>query len=200
MIFLDTLFICKKIFHSKKKEVFLYEKKIGLFLCFSILLTGCQGFETTPSSITLPAKETEVHTVMQRNVERMAEEKHVPAVLSDDFCERYLDMDNMKVLEQRTIDGIAATQSKADMTEQEIQLWNQIIRNKQFTQYTSEDIQAKESELTGILDELAKEHQVSLDEYLHSYGMTQDDMEHFVEKQAGKYGISLDPDLEKGRN
>lgn len=40
-------------------------KKIGLFLCFSILLTGCQGFETTPSSITLPAKETEVHTVMQ---------------------------------------------------------------------------------------------------------------------------------------
>ncbi|MFR3808611.1 MAG: hypothetical protein ACLTX3_06595 [Lachnospiraceae bacterium] len=38
----------------------------------------------------------------------MAEEKHVPAVLSDDFCERYLDMDNMKVLEQRTIDGIAA--------------------------------------------------------------------------------------------
>ena len=30
--------------------------------------------------------------------------------------------------------------------------------------------------------------------------MTQDDMEHFVEKQAGKYGISLDPDLEKGRN
>lgn len=27
-------------------------KKIGLFLCFSILLTGCQGFETTPSSIT----------------------------------------------------------------------------------------------------------------------------------------------------
>ncbi|MFR3808612.1 MAG: hypothetical protein ACLTX3_06600 [Lachnospiraceae bacterium] len=86
------------------------------------------------------------------------------------------------------------------MTEQEIQLWNQIIRNKQFTQYTSEDIQAKESELTGILDELAKEHQVSLDEYLHSYGMTQDDMEHFVEKQAGKYGISLDPDLEKGRN
>ena len=105
-------------------------KKIGLFLCFSILLTGCQGFETTPNSITLPAKETEVHTVMQRNVERMAEEKHVPAVLSDDFCERYLDMDNMKVLEQRTIDGIAATQSKADMTEQEIQLWNQIIRNK----------------------------------------------------------------------
>lgn len=175
-------------------------KKIGLFLCFSILLTGCQGFETTPSSITLPAKETEVHTVMQRNVERMAEEKHVPAVLSDDFCERYLDMDNMKVLEQRTIDGIAATQSKADMTEQEIQLWNQIIRNKQFTQYTSEDIQAKESELTGILDELAKEHQVSLDEYLHSYGITQDDMEHFVEKQAGKYGISLDPDSEKGRN
>lgn len=174
-------------------------KKIGLFLCFSILLTGCQGFETTPSSITLPAKETEVHTVMQRNVERMAEEKHVPAVLSDDFCERYLDMNNMKVLEQRTIDGIAATQSKADMTEQEIQLWNQIIRNKQFTQYTSEDIQAKESELTWILDELAKEHQVSLDEYLHSYGMTQDDMEHFVEKQAGKYGISLDPDSKKGR-
>lgn len=106
----------------------------------------------------------------------------------------------MKVLEQRTIDGIAATQSKADMTEQEIQLWNQIIRNKQFTQYTSEDIQAKESELTGILDELAKEHQVSLGEYLNSYGMTQDDMEHFVEKQAGKYGISLDPDSEKGRN
>lgn len=33
--------------------------------------------------------------------------------------------------------------------------------------------------MTGILDELAKEHQVSLDEYLHSYGMTQDDMEHF---------------------
>ena len=167
---------------------------------FQYPLNWLSGIRNYTVSITLPAKETEVHTVMQRNVERMAEEKHVPAVLSDDFCERYLDMNNMKVLEQRTIDGIAATQSKADMTEQEIQLWNQIIRNKQFTQYTLEDIQAKESELTGILDELAKEHQVSLDEYLHSYGMTQDDMEHFVEKQAGKYGISLDPDLEKGRN
>lgn len=168
-------------------------KLIMILFCSCLIFSGCQGMENSPSAIVLPKEETQVHTVMQRNVERMAEEKHVPATLSDDFCSKYLDMDNMKTLEQRTVDGIAATQSKADMTEQEIQLWNQIIRNKQFTQYTSDDIQRKEAELTSILNNLAAEHEVSLEEYLDSYGMDKDDMEHFVEKQAEKYGISIEP-------
>lgn len=161
-------------------------KKSFMLLCIAFVFSGCQGLDNTiPDSTVLDRKE--VHTVMQRNIEKIAMEKHSIPEVSDDFVSRYLDMNNLKELQHRTLAGIQITNAEADMTKEEISLWKEMIKNEKFTQYTMEDAETKKQELQGILDALEKDCAVSKEKFLQQYGMTEESISEFIEKQAQKY-------------
>lgn len=96
-------------------------------------------------------------------------------------------MNNLKELQQRTLAGIQITNAEADMTKEEISLWKEMIKNEKFTQYTMEDAETKKQELQEILDDLEKDCGVSMEEFLQQYGMTEESVSEFIEKQAQKY-------------
>lgn len=161
-------------------------KKSFMLLCIAFVLSGCQGLDNTIPDSTVPDRK-EVHTVMQRNIEKIASEKHAVPELSDDFVSRYLDMNNLEELQQRTLAGIQITNAEADMTKEEISLWKEMIKNEKFTQFTMEDAETKKQELQEILDDLEKDCGVSKEKFLQQYGMTEESVSKFIENQAQKY-------------
>lgn len=67
------------------------------------------------------------------------------------------------------------------------------IRNYYVMQYTTDNYEQKKKELENSLDEMAEEHQMNRkDFYEKYYGMTEEDTEAFVKKQAEKLTESSD--------
>lgn len=121
-------------------------KKIIVFVVLSTCLTACSMEPASPPAIVVPDQKS-VEQQMEKNVEAKAEEYHVTPELSDDFIQQYLDMDSFEELRERTLEGIWITQDQANMTKDEINLWEQVSQAEGFTQYTSKDFEAKKQEL-----------------------------------------------------
>lgn len=137
-------------------------KKIIVFVVLSTCLTACSMEPASPPAIVVPDQKS-VEQQMEKNVEAKAEEYHVTPELSDDFIQQYLDMDSFEELRERTLEGIWITQDQANMTKDEINLWEQVSQAEGFTQYTSKDFEAKKQELNMILEDLAAEQQQTID-------------------------------------
>ena len=133
-------------------------KKIIAFVVLSTCLTACSMEPASPPAVVVPDQKS-VEQQMEKNVEAKAEEYHVAPELSDDFIQQYLDMDSFEELRERTLEGIWITQDQANMTKDEINLWEQVSQAEGFTQYTSKDFEAKKQELNMILEDLAAEQQ-----------------------------------------
>lgn len=158
-------------------------KKIIAFVVLSTCLTACSMEPASPPAIVVPDQKS-VEQQMEKNVEAKAEEYHVAPELSDDFIQQYLDMDSFEELRERTLEGIWITQDQANMTKDEINLWEQVSQAEGFTQYTSKDFEAKKQELNMILEDLAAEQQQTIEEYAESYHMSEEEIQQFMEQQA----------------
>ena len=107
-------------------------KKIIAFVVLSTCLTACSMEPESPPAIVVPDQKS-VEQQMEKNVEAKAEEYHVAPELSDDFIQQYLDMDSFEELRERTLEGIWITQDQANMTKDEINLWEQVSQAEGFT-------------------------------------------------------------------
>lgn len=161
-------------------------RKIIVFVVLSTCLTACSMEPASPPAIVVPDQKS-VEQQMEKNVEAKAEEYHVTPELSDDFIQQYLDMDSFEELRERTLEGIWITQDQANMTKDEINLWEQVSQAEGFTQYTSKDFEAKKQELNMILEDLAAEQQQTIEEFAESYHMSEEEIQQFMEQQAQKY-------------
>lgn len=170
-------------------------KKIIAFVVLSTCLTACSMEPESPPAIVVPDQKS-VEQQMEKNVEAKAEEYHVAPELSDDFIQQYLDMDSFEELRERTLEGIWITQDQANMTKDEINLWEQVSQTEGFTQYTSKDFEAKKQELNMILEDLAAEQQQTIEEYAESYHMSEEEIQQFMEQQAQKYISQEENDAE----
>ena len=153
-------------------------KKIIVFVVLSTCLTACSMEPASPPAIVVPDQKS-VEQQMEKNVEAKAEEYHVTPELSDDFI--------FEELRERTLEGIWITQDQANMTKDEINLWEQVSQAEGFTQYTSKDFEAKKQELNMILEDLAAEQQQTIEEFAESYHMSEEEIQQFMEQQAQKY-------------
>lgn len=162
----------------------------------AIFLTGCSELKPGLEEYSMPTQaETKVVDKEAKSaVERMAEKKHVKAELSDDFVSRYMDISTFDELKRRTEEGIRITQNTADMTESEFKLWEDIISSEQMDQYTVSDMEVKKEELNSIIKKMADEKQTSISGLAEKYGMTEDEMDQFLNKQAEKY---VEKDIEQ---
>lgn len=165
---------------------------IPILIAAAILcLSGCAIQTSTVPEYTMPeqtADDQEVITAVENEVERLAKQYHVAPELSDDFVSTYLDMDSFEELKERTKEGIAVTKDEAGMSKKEILMWQEIIRNKQFTKYTVSDLQKKQNELNEILQSLATEKGQPIEEYVKEhFGMDMEETATFLESQAEKY-------------
>lgn len=170
-------------------------KKIIAFVVLSTCLTACSMEPESPPAIVVPDQKS-VEQQMEKNVEAKAEEYHVAPELSDDFIQQYLDMDSFEELRERTLEGIWITQDQANMTKDEINLWEQVSQAEGFMQYTSKDFEAKKQELNMILEDLAAEQQQTIEEYAESYHMSEEEIQQFMEQQAQKYISQEENDAE----
>lgn len=174
-------------------------KKIFILSMITLLfLTGCSGLKSGLDTYTMPDKKetAKVNGEAISAVERMAAKKHVKAELSDDFVSQYMDMASFAELKARTIAGIKATQDTAAMTEEEFQLWQDIINTKRLNQYTVNDLETKKSELYEILNEMAQDKNMELSGLAEKYGMTEQDLDRFINDQSEKY-VDQNPDTEE---
>lgn len=165
-------------------------KKILILSMITLLfLTGCSGLKPGLDTYTMPDKKetAKVNGEAKSAIERMAAKKHVKAELSDDFVSQYMDMASFDELKTRTIAGIKATQDTASMTEKEFQLWQDIINTKRLNQYTVNDLETKKSELYEILNGMAQEKNMELSGLAEKYGMTEQDLDRFINDQSEKY-------------
>lgn len=165
------------------------KKPVIAFMMATMLLCGCSALKPGLTRYTMPEEKqtTTVDTEVKSAVERMAAEKHVAPKLTDDFVSKYMDMDSFNELKVRTAAGIAATQDTAAMTEEEYQLWKDIIATKELNQYTVDDLEKKTTELNKILGDLAESEGLSISELSEKYGMTEEELNQFVNEQAEKY-------------
>lgn len=157
------------------------------FIC--MFLSGCGQLNPNMTEFSMPeTTEAQIEQEVKNSIERMAAEKHVKPELSDEFISQYLDMNSFEELKQRTKEGIHATQDVAEMTEQEFQLWKDIIDTEMLNQYTTDDLEKKKFELKNILESMAKAKNMELEEMIKkSYHMNQDELDSFLEKQAAKF-------------
>lgn len=164
-------------------------KLVLLLVMTTIALCGCSNLKPGLTRYTMP-EETQtvpVDTEAKSAIERMAAEKHVAPELSDDFVSQYMDMTSFNELKLRTAAGIKVTQDTAAMTEEEYQLWKDIIDTQELNQYTVDDLEKKEAELNKILEDMATEQGLSISSLAEKYGMTEDELNQFVNDQAEKY-------------
>lgn len=164
-------------------------KLVLLLVMTTIALCGCSNLKPGLTRYTMP-EETQtvpVDTEAKSAIERMAAEKHVAPELSDDFVSQYMDMASFNELKLRTAAGIKVTQDTAAMTEEEYQLWKDIIDTQELNQYTVDDLEKKEAELNKILEDMATEQGLSISSLAEKYGMTEDELNQFVNDQAEKY-------------
>lgn len=174
-------------------------KKILILSMITLLfLTGCSGLKPGLDTYTMPDKKetAKVNGEAKSAIERMAAKKHVKAELSDDFVSQYMDMSSFDELKTRTIAGIKATQDTASMTEEEFQLWQDIINTKRLNQYTVNDLETKKSELYEILNGMAQEKNMELSGLAEKYGMTEQDLDRFINDQSEKY-VDQNPDTDE---
>ena len=167
---------------------------IAAVLMASISLTACNAPESglpkyDTESISEDAVDKEINKAVQNTVERLASEKHVAPELSDDFCSKYLDMNSFEELKIRTLNGIKVTEASFDLSKNRAALWKQITDNANFNQYTTADLDRRIAELKGIVEELARNNKMSLEEYLSQveFGLSMDEYEAFIKEQAEKY-------------
>lgn len=159
-----------------------------------LMLAGCGHLEPGLKEFEIPEDYVRAAAVEAENtVEKMAKEEHVPPSLSDDFMQRYLDMSSFDELKQRTLDGIQITNDTADMTEGEIALWEQIVKDAAFNQYTTTDLERRKQELIGILDSLAARQSMTTEEFLKNgdFGIDLKQATEFLDRQAEKYAIDF---------
>lgn len=173
-----------------KGDIYMKRKIVTALLSAMMLtfLTGCDALQPGLKKLADTPDTEDTVTVMAKNtVERLASQKHIPYSLSDDFIQRYLNMQSFDELKARTKAGIAATNSSADMTEAQYRLWQDIIATEQLNQYTVKDLEDKKIELNSIMDKMAADNNQSLEEFLEKYGMSLNDGDEFAQKQAEKY-------------
>ena len=176
-------------------------KRMAVSVICTALFMGCGYLEPGLKEFDLPEDYVRMAAVEAENtVEKMAQKENVPPSLSDDFMERYLDMGSFEELKQRTLDGIQITNDLSDMSEAEIKLWEQIVRNADFNQYTTSDLERRKAELLGILDSLAKEHDMTTEEFLRNgdFGIDLQSAEGFLERQAEKYASEFEKKKAEG--
>ena len=164
-------------------------KLVLLLVMTTIALCGCSNLKPGLTRYTMP-EETQtvpVDTEAKSAIERMAAEKHEAPELSHDFVSQYMDMASFNELKLRTAAGIKVTQDTAAMTEEEYQLWKDIIDTQELNQYTVDDLEKKEAELNKILEDMATEQGLSISSLAEKYGMTEDELNQFVNDQAEKY-------------
>ena len=145
-----------------------YIKKIYVLLLTGsiVSITGCSAIQYGTEDLPKPTYQKSTEDTAKDIVKNKAKEEHQEFELSDEFVSKYLDMDSFEELKKRTQEGIAATSNESNMTKQEILLWR---------------------------DEMAEEHQMNRkDFYEKYYGMTEEDTEAFVKKQAEKLTESSD--------
>lgn len=190
----------KDFFESlSDKDFAIVSRDLSLLSMITLLfLTGCSGLKPGLDTYTMPDKKetAKVNGEAKSAIERMAAKKHVKAELSDDFVSQYMDMASFDELKTRTIAGIKATQDTASMTEEEFQLWQDIINTKRLNQYTVNDLETKKSELYEILNGMAQEKNMELSGLAEKYGMTEEDLDRFINDQSEKY-VDQNPDTEE---
>ena len=127
----------------------------------TLMLTGCSLKSGLPSYDTAgtQAEARDPDTVVKDTVQQLANENHVKPMLSDSFVSQYLDVASLDELKQRVKDGMAATQDKAGMTEQQISLWQEMMNEKSFPEYTTDDVNARITELNGQPGRRAQDQQ-----------------------------------------
>ena len=172
-----------------------YIKKIYVLLLTGsiVSITGCSAIQYGTEDLPKPTYQKSTEDTAKDIVKNKAKEEHQEFELSDEFVSKYLDMDSFEELKKRTQEGIAATSNESNMTKQEILLWRDMIKKKLAMQYTTDNYEQKKKELENSLDEMAEEHQMNRkDFYEKYYGMTEEDTEAFVKKQAEKLTESSD--------
>lgn len=172
-----------------------YIKKIYVLLLTGsiVSITGCSAIQYGTEDFPKPTYQKSTEDTAKDIVKNKAKEEHQEFELSDEFVSKYLDMDSFEELKKRTQEGIAATSNESNMTKQEILLWRDMIKKKLAMQYTTDNYEQKKKELENSLDQMAEEHQMNRkDFYEKYYGMTEEDTEAFVKKQAEKLTESSD--------
>ena len=180
--------------------MYIIKKIVAVILC-TVLFAGCEYLDSGLKEYDLPDDYVRMAAVEAENtVEKMAQQENVPPSLSDDFMERYLDMSSFEELKQRTLDGIRITNDLSDMSEAEIALWEQIVKSADFNQYTTSDLERRKAELLGILESLAREHDMTTAEFLRNgdLGIDLQSAEDFLERQAEKYASDFEKKREEG--
>nr|WP_303182491.1 hypothetical protein [Lachnoclostridium phocaeense] len=147
------------------------------------LKSGLEEYKLPDSTENTPVNEATISVI-----KRAAEKAHTAPALSDDFVDKYLDIDSMLELEKRVETGLAAANDVADLTEAEFQAWSDIIESKQLNMYTTSDIEQRKSEIYEVLNGFAAKADQSFEEYMKkAYGMDPAEAEAFAKKQAQKF-------------
>ena len=106
---------------------------------------------------------------------------------------RKMNLKDPNVAKKMVQEGYRITINGSKMTEKEINLWTKIANNKSFTMYTVEDAQEKMDEMNKILEEEAQNNNETVRAFISSYGLTEDECEIFLERQAKKYVAKKEP-------
>ena len=182
----------------KRIKVFLGICSLTLLLCTGCASTLQEEMDThlKPGLVEYDMPddlEYQAAVEAENTVKKLAEQENVPPSLSDDFMQKYLDMSSFEELKQRTLEGIQITNDMANMSSAEISLWQQIIRDKAFNFYTTDDIDARSAELNGILDSIAASHQMTTQEFLASgdFGIDLSGARGFLDAQAARYATGF---------
>lgn len=168
------------------KNLFILVALAPVFLCSCGIVQGLDKYPERPE-----VTDYMITRAVESEIERAAKEKHIPPELSDDFVSRYIDVDSFDELKQRTKDGLAAAYSSADMTKGEMALWKEIIDRESVPLFTTDDLAQRASEIHAVIDALAAEHSMTMEEYVGQtkYGMTAPDVDAFVKKQSEKFRV-----------
>jgi len=165
-----------------KKRLFI------LSIAAGIMLSACSSLSSD-----MPKRE-KADTTPGINLSKKNEDipdKPEPYELSDDFISSYLDVDSFNNMTKRTQDGIRITQDTAGMSKGEVALWKEIIMSDYYTQYTTDDLEAKMAELYAALADTAAKHKMTEEEYVKSdpIGMEIEEVKKFLKEQAEKFKI-----------
>lgn len=180
-------------------------KRISIFFLILVslayLFSTCGGLTPGLPSYDKDRKEgtaQNIDAVVKQTVQQAADATHAAPALSDTFVQEHLDMGSLDELKERVKSGMAITEDKASMTEDQIALWKLIIASRDYPNYTTEDILKRADELNAILDSLSEEQHQSLGQFLDTSGiqMSAEEAKEFVQSQVARFYES-DSDVDK---
>ena len=161
-----------------------------LFACayFNIigkLVSAWDGTFKTEPQVQAEVEYVNADDVAWNEIQRMANEKHVQPSLDDDFVNQYFDVESQEDLKKVVAAGMAAVQKDLAVGSKEYDLAKALMETNEISYITTDDLEKTANQFYKALNKLAKEKNLSDDQYLKEYyDMSGDDFQTFVEKKV----------------